>query len=165
MAKVWVTEEVIDTAMEAALFETAQDDASGAIVTFSGRVRVDAACPTLKSLYLEHYPGMTERVIEQHVQQAYERFGLLDANVIHRVGYLRPGEVIVWVAVAAMHRQASFDGCNYLMDFLKTEAPFWKKEIAADRESWVDAKGSDHQAKMRWAGLGRTTARVPDPPE
>ncbi len=163
--KVWVTEEVIDTAMETALFETAQDHASGAVVTFSGRVRVDAHCPHLQSLYLEHYPGMTERVIEQHVQQAHQRFGLLDAAVIHRVGYMQPGEVIVWVAVAAQHRRASFEGCSYLMDFLKTEAPFWKKEVAVDHESWVAAKNSDVRAKLRWASADHAIAQEPDHPD
>lgn len=119
----------------------------GAVVTFTGLVRGDAG---LSSLTLEHYPGMTEREIARHAAEAEKRWPLLGATVIHRIGTLKPGERIVLVAVAAAHRKASFEAANFLMDYLKTRAPFWKLEERAGHKEWVAAKDEDSEATKRW---------------
>lgn len=107
-----------------------------------------------KVLWLEHYPGMTESSIEAIGESALKRFGALAARVVHRIGPLKLGEQIVLVAVLAAHRQAAFAACEYLLDHLKTEAPFWKKEWRNGKASWVQAKDSDEQATARWHGDG-----------
>jgi molybdopterin synthase catalytic subunit len=129
----------------------------GGLVTFVGTVRDTApagSASSLQALELEHYPGMTERAIEQMMAQARQRFELRAATVIHRVGRLLPGEQIVLVAVAARHRHAAFQGCEFLMDWLKTDAPFWKKEHTAEHAAsggrWVSARQSDDEALARW---------------
>ena len=99
---------------------------------------------------LEHYPGMTERAIEAMVDEAHRRFDIFAARVVHRIGLLRPGDQIVLVAVTSAHRGQSFQACEFLMDYLKTQAPFWKKERTADGERWVDARVSDDAALARW---------------
>ena len=110
----------------------------------------------ITALELEHYPGMTERAIEAMIDEAQRRFGLNGARVVHRVGRLRPCDQIVLVAVTAPHRAAAFEGCAFLMDYLKTQAPFWKKEHAADGGShWVDARESDDAALARWGVAAR----------
>ncbi|NVD38366.1 molybdenum cofactor biosynthesis protein MoaE [Ensifer sp. HO-A22] len=122
----------------------------GAVVTFSGLCRDEAG--TLAALELEHYPGMAEAEITRICELAIERFGLQAATAIHRYGRINPGENIVLVVTASPHRQAAFDGANFIMDFLKTSAPFWKKEHLADGTSggWVSAKDADDTARDRW---------------
>lgn len=125
----------------------------GGLVTFIGTVR-DTEAPgapaRLRAMELEHYPGMTERAIERMVAAARERFGLRAATVIHRVGPLLPGDQIVLVVVAARHRGAAFEGCEFIMDWLKTDAPFWKKEHRGAQAQWVAARDSDDAALARW---------------
>jgi molybdopterin synthase catalytic subunit len=123
----------------------------GAVVTFSGLCRDEAG--TLSALELEHYPGMAEAEITRICDEAIERFGLQAVTAIHRYGKILPGENIVLVVTASPHRQAAFDGANFIMDFLKTSAPFWKKEHAADgnERGWVSAKDEDDSARDRWS--------------
>jgi len=116
----------------------------GAIASFVGLVR-DVP------MTLEHYAGMTEREIGKIVQEARTRWKVMDATVIHRYGELAPGEQIVLVAVASAHRADAFAACEFIMDYLKTRAPFWKKEHRGDSSTWVEAKGSDDAAAERWA--------------
>lgn len=123
-----------------------QDCQAGAVVTFVGRVR-DFAGQNNNDLWLEHYPGMTEKVLHQIVLQAQSRWPVLSARVIHRVGKMQPGEQIVFVGVSAPHRHDAFQACMYIMDLLKTEAPFWKKEGG----NWVIPKQSDSKAADAWA--------------
>jgi molybdopterin synthase catalytic subunit len=124
-----------------------RSDAIGAVATFTGIVRGD---DDLAALTLEHYPGMTEREIARHVEEAHARWPLAGVTIIHRVGRLMPGDNIVFVAVAAAHRKAAFEACEFLMDYLKTQAPFWKREERGGREEWVEAKPSDDEAAKRW---------------
>ncbi|MBV8800609.1 MAG: molybdenum cofactor biosynthesis protein MoaE [Alphaproteobacteria bacterium] len=121
--------------------------AVGAIVIFTGTVRGDDG---LSSLILEHYPGMTEREIARHVEEANGRWPLLGVTVIHRIGKLTTGENIVLVGVASAHRQAAFEAAEFLMDYLKTRAPFWKSEERHGSARWVEARGSDDAALSRW---------------
>jgi len=123
----------------------------GAIVTFTGTVRDGGAENPLVSMTLEHYPGMTEGELARIEGEAQERWPLQASLIIHRYGELKPGENIVLVVTASRHRQAAFDAASYLMDFLKTNAPFWKKETGADGENWVAAKSSDDDALDKWA--------------
>lgn len=125
-----------------------QKFAAGALSTFTGLVRGD---DDLIALTLEHYPGMTEREITRHVEQAHARWPLLGTTVIHRVGRLVPGDRIVFVGVAAPHRQPAFEACEFLMDYLKTRAPFWKEEERAGGRIWVQSRDSDEAAAQRWA--------------
>jgi molybdopterin synthase catalytic subunit len=127
----------------------AGNTAAGAVASFVGLVRSDASSPVLM-LELEHYPGMTERSIRQILEQASGRWDLLGARVVHRVGRLTPGDQIVYVGVASAHRGHAFAACEFIMDFLKTEAPFWKKETTPTGTRWVDARCSDGQARERW---------------
>jgi len=135
----------------------------GALATFTGCVRGAAPGEPVTALTLEHYPGMTERAIEAMIDEASRRFSILAARVIHRVGRLRPGDRIVWVGVASSHRRDAFQACEFLMDYLKTQAPFWKKETTPDGERWVDARTTDDEALARWgvpganAGSGAST--------
>ena len=119
----------------------------GAVATFSGLVRSD---DELSAMTLEHYPGMTEREIAVHVAEAETRWPLLGVTVIHRVGRLLPGARIVLVAVASSHRGAAFAAAEFLMDYLKTRAPFWKEEERAGEARWVEARKSDYDAAKRW---------------
>ena len=133
----------------------ADDSSVGAVCSFVGTVREREAGaltdqPSISSLELEHYPGMTERSIEQMMQSARERFNINGARVVHRVGLLRPKDQIVLVAVTSAHRGESFKACEYLMDYLKTQAPFWKKEQTEKGPRWVDARVSDEAAMQRW---------------
>ncbi|HEX4861001.1 MAG TPA: molybdenum cofactor biosynthesis protein MoaE [Rhizomicrobium sp.] len=120
---------------------------AGAVVTFTGHVRGEDG---LAALIVEHYPAMTEREIARHAAEAQRRWPLLGVTVIHRVGRLVPGARIVFVAVAASHRHAAFEACEFLMDYLKVHAPFWKQEERAGGKSWVEAKASDDDAAKRW---------------
>lgn len=125
--------------------------ASGAIVQFVGVMRDNNEGDSVASMTLEHYPGMTEKSIEAIVEEAARRWSLLGATVIHRVGKVQPGDQIVLVAVSAAHRGEAFKACEFVMDYLKTRAPFWKKEQLANGLSrWVDARGSDDNAASRW---------------
>lgn len=130
---------------------TACSGEAGAQVTFVGQVRGSGTLGTLDALELEHYPGMTEKALDAIAQQAVTRWGVMGVSIIHRVGRLIPGANIVGVAVVSAHRQAAFEAASFVMDYLKTEAPFWKKEISGDRSLWVAAKASDQQARERWA--------------
>ena len=120
---------------------------AGAVVTFTGIVRPDGG---LTAMEIEHYPGMTETAIAGIVRQAVDRWSLGDALVIHRHGRLMPGEAIMMVATAAPHRGDAFAAAEFLMDYLKSRAPFWKKEIGPDGAAWVAAKDADEDALKRW---------------
>lgn len=122
----------------------------GAVVSFIGVVRADEHNNLDYKLELEHYPGMTEKAITDIALQAKKRFQLTDITVIHRIGLLLQGEQIVLVLVAAPHRRAAFEGCEFIMDYLKTQAPFWKKEHGQQRTGWVSAKDEDDCALKRW---------------
>ncbi|HEY3532187.1 MAG TPA: molybdopterin synthase catalytic subunit MoaE [Casimicrobiaceae bacterium] len=126
------------------------DRSIGAIAIFIGTVRDHNEGAGVGHLTLEHYPGMTEAALEDIVVQAKQRFDIRDVLVIHRVGPLAPGDQIVLVAVTGAHRGAAFDACEFTMDYLKTRAPFWKKERGADGERWVEARASDDEAAARW---------------
>jgi len=126
----------------------------GAVASFLGLVRDINEGQGVSTLSLEHYPGMTEKALAQIVEDARQRWEVLDATVIHRVGALRPTEPIVLVAVASSHRGDAFAACEFIMDFLKTQAPFWKKEATPEGEHWVDARESDDRAVARWSGSG-----------
>ena len=132
----------------------AVDPGIGAVAAFVGTVRDregGSAVQQVVAMELEHYPGMTERAIEQMIDTAHARFDIRGARVIHRVGPLAPQDQIVLVAVASAHRGQAFQACEFLMDYLKTQAPFWKKETAPDGgASWVDARVSDDAAAQRW---------------
>ena len=148
MIKVLVQVEDFDAGAEV---EQLRSTASGAIVQFLGVMRDNNQGDTVASMHLEHYPGMTESSIERIVVEASERWSLLGCTVIHRVGAVLPGEQIVLVAVSAAHRHAAFQACEFVMDYLKTQAPFWKKEQLHNGESrWVDARESDDRAAARW---------------
>lgn len=139
-----------DVAAEIAALTSGHTDA-GAVVTFSGTVRGEAGGKPITSMTLEHYPGMTEAELERIESEAHKRWPLQGSCIVHRVGKLLPGENIVLVVTASAHRQAAFEAAAFLMDYLKTDAPFWKKEETADGESsWVDARDSDTDALSRW---------------
>jgi molybdopterin synthase catalytic subunit len=130
---------------------TAGDASIGAIATFTGKVRSHSHGEALAAMTLEHYPGMTEASLERIEEEARRRFHLTASLIVHRVGTLRPGDNIVLVVTAAPHRQDALAAAEFLMDYLKTDAPFWKKEAFPDgREKWVDARKSDHEAMRRW---------------
>jgi molybdopterin synthase catalytic subunit len=126
----------------------------GGIASFVGVVRDVNEGDTVAGLTLEHYPGMTERSIEAIVAEARSRWHILDAVVIHRIGTLAPTDQIVLVVVAASHRGDAFAACEFLMDYLKTRAPFWKKEVVSGGSRWVEARTSDDEAAARWEQAG-----------
>ncbi|MEN9996913.1 MAG: Molybdopterin synthase catalytic subunit [Pseudomonadota bacterium] len=133
----------------------AQDLRVGAVCSFVGTVRdtrmlTGQALDEVVSMSLEHYPGMTESSIEAMIDEAHQRFDFFQAKVIHRVGDLKPADQIVLVAVTSAHRGESFKACEFLMDYLKTQAPFWKKEETPEGAKWVDARVSDDEALSRW---------------
>jgi molybdopterin synthase catalytic subunit len=129
----------------------------GAVATFTGICRADESSGRVAAMTLEHYPGMAEAEIERHVEEARERWPLLGVTVIHRVGRFAPGENIVLVIATSSHREAAFAAAEFLMDYLKTRAPFWKKEERAGGDNWVEARQSDDAAAQRWDG-GRKEA-------
>ncbi|MGI3168864.1 molybdenum cofactor biosynthesis protein MoaE [Pseudooceanicola sp. C21-150M6] len=141
-----VQEAAFDFGAEASAFASGHRD-QGAIVTFTGLVRGDGG---LSRMEIEHYPGMTEAAIEAIALEAQSRWSLGDVLVIHRYGVLEPGEMIMMVATAAPHRADAFEAAEFLMDYLKSRAPFWKKEIGADGATWVAAKSADEDALTRW---------------
>lgn len=122
----------------------------GAVVSFSGLVRDDVERDRLKSMTLEHFPGMTERELARVEEEARVRWPLLDVLIVHRFGELLPGDRIVLVVTLSHHRAAAFEAASFLMDYLKTRAPFWKRELRASGERWVEARGSDDEAAARW---------------
>ena len=128
----------------------AHDAAVGAVVSFIGTVRDRNDGAGVSAMELEHYPGMTERAIEAMIDEAQRRFNIRAARVIHRVGPLLPLDQIVLVAVSSAHRGTAFQACEFIMDYLKTQAPFWKKEQTAEGARWVDARVSDDAAAARW---------------
>jgi molybdopterin synthase catalytic subunit len=125
------------------------DTSVGAIAAFVGTVR-EAASSGALSLTLEHYPGMTEDALDAIISEARSRFDLIDCLIVHRVGKMLPAEAIVLVAVTAAHRKVAFQTCEFVMDFLKTRAPFWKKETTRDGSHWVAARDSDEEAANDW---------------
>ncbi|MBI2381090.1 MAG: molybdopterin synthase catalytic subunit MoaE [Gammaproteobacteria bacterium] len=128
-----------------------EERSSGAVVSFVGRVRDHNDGQAVQGMCLEHYPGMTEKALAEIVAEAEVRWPLGRVAVVHRVGELPLGEAIVFVGVASAHRQAAFEACAYIMDYLKTRAPFWKKERTAEGSRWVDARESDEAAALRWS--------------
>ena len=150
-ATVRLQREPFDAAAEAALLTRGRTDV-GAVVTFTGICRGDENGEPIAALTLEHYPGMAETEIGRHVQQAEQRWLLLGVTVIHRHGRMLPGEDIVLVVTASSHRQAAFEAAEFLMDYLKTRAPFWKQVEHAGQARWVEAKSSDDAAAERWQG-------------
>ena len=128
----------------------AGDTSVGAVAAFVGTVRDVNDAAQVSGLTLEHYAGMTEAALEAIVDEARRRFDIRDALVIHRVGALAPGDQIVLVAVTSAHRGMAFDACEFVIDYLKTRAPFWKKERREDGERWVEARASDDEAAARW---------------
>lgn len=128
---------------------TASVPGAGAVVTFSGLVRDEDG--TLSAMEIEHYPGMTERALSTIREQAITRWSLVDAMVIHRFGLMTPGDQIMMVATAARHRADAFAAAEFLMDYLKSRAPFWKKETGTDGDAWVAAKDEDEAALDRWS--------------
>lgn len=127
-----------------------QTSGAGAIVSFTGLVRDLNLSDDVIALELEHYPGMTEKFLERIARQAIMRFGLHAARVIHRVGRLQAGDPIVLVLTASAHRREAFEACEFIMDYLKSEAPFWKKEWTAAGPRWLDQRVADREALVRW---------------
>lgn len=127
----------------------------GAVASFIGVARDVNDGDAVAAMTLEHYPGMTERALEDICAQAHARFDIIDVLVVHRVGELQPGDQIVLVVVTGSHRGEAFAACEFVMDYLKTEAPFWKKERTAAGERWVEARESDDERRARWGGALR----------
>lgn len=151
MARVVVQASDFDcAAVLSELRQSVEGSAVGAVVSFVGLVRDLHDAGRVDELFIEHYPGMTERVLDDIVVAAGQRFAVLDVVLIHRYGRLAPGEQIVLVAVAATHRAAAFAACEFIVDYLKTEAPFWKQEKGAAGARWVAAREVDENARRRW---------------
>ena len=138
-----------DAGLEIARLRAGRADI-GAIASFIGTERDVNEAAAVTGLTLEHYPGMTEQALTDIVGEARRRFAILDALVVHRVGALRPGDQIVLVVITSAHRGTAFDACEYVMDMLKTRAPFWKKERTPQGDRWVEARASDDAAAGRW---------------
>ncbi|KVW94709.1 molybdopterin synthase catalytic subunit MoaE [Thiobacillus denitrificans] len=147
--KILVQAEAFDLGAEVNAISQGHTDI-GAIASFVGLARDSNEGSGVQAMTLEHYPGMTEKALAALVDEARSRWALLDVTVIHRVGRLLPGDSIVLVAVASSHRGEAFAACEYIMDALKTRAPFWKKEETPEGERWVDARVSDDAAAARW---------------
>ena len=128
----------------------AERDEDGAVVTFTGKVRNHNLGDSVKALTLEHYPGMTEKALAEIVDEARNRWPLGRVTVIHRIGELWPGDEIVFVGVTSAHRSSAFEAGQFIMDYLKTRAPFWKREATPEGDRWVEARESDRQAAKRW---------------
>jgi len=142
--------EDFDIATEIAALRRA-DPAIGAIASFIGLVRDVNEGDSVAGMTLEHYPGMTEKALAGIVAQAKQRWDIIDALIVHRVGELKPLDQIVLVVVSGAHRGAAFAACEFIMDYLKTQAPFWKKEMTTQGPRWVEARASDDQAAERWS--------------
>ena len=148
MDKIIVQTEDFDLTTEVELIKST-NSSIGAVVSFIGTVR-DLTGESLVSLCLEHYPGMTEKSLSSIADKARKKWEIESITIIHRVGTLGIGDQIVLVITSSKHRQAAFDSCNYIMDFLKTDAPFWKKEVSDKEEKWVGKRESDEEQKKRW---------------
>lgn len=147
--RVQVDEAVFDTvALQSELLRGECEE--GGVVAFTGYVRAQNASRDVSTLELEHYPGMTEKSIQAILHEAAERWPLQAAIVVHRIGRLAPGEPIVWVGASSAHREAAFAASEFIMDYLKTRAPFWKKELGPQGERWVDARATDEARADRW---------------
>lgn len=146
--RIVVQEAPFDFGAEAAGFAAGRHD-MGAVVTFTGIVR-DLQGGGLRAMEIEHYPGMTQKALEKIAAEAVARWSLGDVLVIHRYGRMEPGEQIMMVATAALHRKDAFEAAEYLMDYLKSRAPFWKKEQTAEDAAWVAARDEDEDALTRW---------------
>ncbi|MDQ7048231.1 MAG: molybdenum cofactor biosynthesis protein MoaE [Enterobacterales bacterium] len=148
-----ITDKALDLAHFNRMVQQQQGE-YGASVIFTGSVRVSSAEKHLVAMSLEHYPGMTETLLQQIIDKAVKRWQLGRVVVVHRVGYLKPGEPIVFVATAALHRREAFEAAEYIMDYLKTDATFWKQEHyrinGVTKDVWVEAKQSDQQRLKRW---------------
>ena len=144
-----VQREDFDPGAEIAKLHTGSSDI-GAVVSFVGLVRGESHGERLTSMTLEHFPEMTERELRRIADEARARWTLNDVIIVHRIGELKPGERIVLVVTAAAHRHAAFEAAEFLMDYLKARAPFWKRELRASGEHWVEARGSDNEAAARW---------------
>jgi len=149
--KISVQTDDFDLGLE--VLEIQQDNRIGAVASFVGQVRE-------VPMTLEHYPGMTENAIKKIVEEARSQWQIMDYTVIHRYGELQPNDQIVLVAVASSHRGDAFAACQFIMDYLKTQAPFWKKEHHPDGAHWVDARESDDEAAERWRGLKQQARRL-----
>ena len=149
--------EDFDTAAEIAALTRGRTDV-GAVATFTGVCRADNEGQRIEAMTLEHYPGMAEAEIARHVEEAKKRWPLLGVTVIHRYGRLVPGDNVVLVVTTTSHREAAFAAAEFLMDYLKTRAPFWKKEERADGTAWVSARHTDDAAAERWEGRRREAA-------
>lgn len=149
MIRVVVSDVPIDIAAEMTLAEGAGDTQGGAVATFTGLVRGDDG---VTELTLEHYPGATERALEVLAAEASARWPLAGVTIVHRVGPMYPGDRIVFVAACSAHRAAALDACAFLIDRLKTDAPFWKRERLGAETRWVDARSTDDAAAARWRG-------------
>lgn len=147
--RVRIQTEDFDLTTEVASLRQA-DPGVGAVCTFVGTVRDRNDGQNVSTMELEHYPGMTEKAIEAMIDEAFRRFDIFGARVIHRVGLLQPLDQIVLVVVTSAHRGESFQACEFLMDYLKTQAPFWKKEQTPEGARWVDARVSDDAALAKW---------------
>jgi molybdopterin synthase catalytic subunit len=154
LATVRLQREPFDVAAEAAALRRGRTDV-GALVTFTGICRGSEADEPIAALTLEHYPGMAEAEIKRHVSEAMERWPVAGITVIHRFGRIEPGEDIMMVATASAHREAAFQAAEFLMDYLKTRAPFWKQVEKAGANTWVEAKQIDDAAAERWNVSGR----------
>ena len=143
-----VQNEFFDFSAEVKKFSESLENV-GALVTFTGIVRGQKS-KTLDYMFIEHYPGMTEAQIKIIIEDSFKRWKINDALVIHRYGKLEPGEPIMMVATAAQHRKEAFEAAEFLMDYLKSRAPFWKKEVVNDKEHWVEAIAADETALSRW---------------
>jgi molybdopterin synthase catalytic subunit len=153
-ARVTIQAADFDVAAEIAALRRA-DPGVGAVCSFFGTVRDRNDGSTISGMELEHYPGMTEKAIEAMIAEAFRRFDIRAARVIHRVGPLAVQDQIVLVVVTSAHRGESFQACEFLMDYLKTQAPFWKKESTPEGERWVDARVADDAALARWGIASR----------
>ncbi|MGI1678547.1 MAG: molybdopterin synthase catalytic subunit MoaE [Cellvibrionaceae bacterium] len=142
--------EDFDVGEEYSRLRGSSENSSGAIVTFCGLVRDLEKNNKITALHLEHYPSMTEKALEDISKEAYSRWPLNDISIIHRVGELKVSDQIVFVGTSSAHRIAAFEACEFLMDYLKTKAPFWKKAITASSSEWIEAKKSDDDAAKRW---------------
>jgi molybdopterin synthase catalytic subunit len=152
-----ITKTPIDPAAETVALSGGRGDV-GALVTFSGICRGEEDGKPIAALVLEHYTGMAEEEIARHVEEAKKRWPLLGVRIAHRVGRIQPGEIIVFVATASAHRQAAFAAAEFLMDYLKTRAPFWKKVERADGTDWITARRTDDSAAERWKKPSREAA-------
>lgn len=150
MQRIRVQRDLFDTAEEQKILSRDKPQV-GAVVTFIGLMRDINEGAEVAAMTLEHYPGMTEKALGAIAEEAAQRWDLEDISILHRVGELRPQDPIVFVGVSSRHRGEAFRACEFLIDYLKTRAPFWKKEKTPEGERWVDARGTDDDAARRWA--------------